>query len=196
MAVRKILPALLITQGEGRGWTWIFTSPCCSATQAYYLNNCLVCGQIQSGSGFNMLDKGPTKSGQDTLVHSAVSVPWRIEFLSIPEAMKLGSFNNTKQKDRALQMEDLVFDIGRWSWESNIQRKDTAGETDCQTRGNIKQIRGEFKWSGNFRSSQSWTNLEDNVYQTERLTKYKKVRIQEQSAKGGGSTVYTWETFL
>ena len=104
MAVRKILPALLITQGEGRGWTWIFTSPCCSATQAYYLHNCLICGQIQSGSGLNMLDKGPMKSEQDARVRSAVSVPWRTEFLSIPEAMKLGSFNNTKQKDRALQM--------------------------------------------------------------------------------------------
>ncbi len=52
-----------------------------------------------------MSGKGPPKSKQDQLVHRAVSVLQRTEGLSVPEAMKLGGFNDTKAKDRATLIE-------------------------------------------------------------------------------------------
>ncbi len=51
-----------------------------------------------------MSGKRPSKSEQDPRLRHAVSVLLRTKGLSVPEAMKLGGFNDTEGKDRALQM--------------------------------------------------------------------------------------------
>ena len=51
-----------------------------------------------------MSGKRPSKSEQDLRVRHAVSVLRQTKGLIVPEAMKLGGFNDTEGKDRALQM--------------------------------------------------------------------------------------------